>query len=63
MDILLIIHLPPLQKGGRGGISHQRQIQIPPNPPLLKGGTRIFAKGDTIKIDKFLSYFIDFFSS
>jgi len=30
-------HLPPLQKGGRGGFINDRQI--PPNPPFAKGGT------------------------
>ena len=33
------IHLPPLKKGGRGGFRRGSRVQIPPNPPLLKGGT------------------------
>ncbi len=32
-------HFPPLKKGGRGGFLTGDGTQIPPNPPLLKGGT------------------------
>ncbi|MCB1765592.1 MAG: GspH/FimT family pseudopilin [Candidatus Competibacteraceae bacterium] len=31
-------HLPPLKKGGRGGLRTGDAAKIPPNPPLLKGG-------------------------
>ncbi|HRX69565.1 MAG: general secretion pathway protein GspK [Candidatus Competibacteraceae bacterium] len=32
-------HLPPLKKGGRGGLRIGNSHKIPPSPPLLKGGT------------------------
>jgi hypothetical protein len=34
--------IPPLKKGGRGGFqptASTHKVQIPPHPPLLKGGT------------------------
>src|SRR5438552_2160727 len=37
--------IPPFPKGGsaeRGGISLTGRLQIPPIPPLQKGGTRLF---------------------
>ena len=33
----VIIHLPPLEKGGWRGISHQRRDSNPPSPPFAKG--------------------------
>ncbi|HRX70923.1 MAG TPA: SDR family oxidoreductase, partial [Candidatus Competibacteraceae bacterium] len=33
------VHLPPLKKGGRGGLRTDDGAKIPPNPPLPKGGT------------------------
>jgi uncharacterized heparinase superfamily protein len=37
--LTLSIHLPPLEKEGRGGFRTGDGAKIPPNPPLLKGGT------------------------
>ena len=44
------IHLPPLEKGGRGGFRTGDGAKIPPNPPLLKRHRRGFLTGDGAKI-------------
>jgi len=42
------VHLPPLKKGGRGGFSTGDGDKIPPNPPLLKGGTEQLPQKDEL---------------
>ena len=32
------IHLPPLEKGGRGGFRTGNGAKNPPSPPFFKGG-------------------------
>jgi len=46
-DGVVSIHLPPLEKGGRGGFRTGNGAKILPNPPLLKGGLNGYMESRT----------------